>query len=370
MPMDELFIEADRQMRICNSCRYCAGYCPVWPALELRTELTTNDLTHLANLCHDCRDCFTACMYTAPHEFALNPPKVFAQIRERTYDEYAWPRAAVGVAKRPAWVVGAVLAVAAILALLGALVGGGQVFGSEHGGDPYALVGHWSLVAAFGAAALFAVAVVAVAAGRYWVDVHGRFAGLLDLRAWGRSLSDAARLRHYSGAEEGCTYPQGEPSAQRKLHHQLLMYGFLLTFVSTTSAGVLENFFGQRPPYGFISVPVLTGTVGGALAIVGCAGLLALKRRADPGQTTGSMRSADKSLLWALLVLMVTGICVLAFRSAVAFGPLLVVHLSSVLVAFVVAPYTKFVHWVFRLLSIYHDHLERDAAAVNVRTPA
>lgn len=360
MLMDELFTEADRQMKVCNSCRYCAGYCPVWPALELRTMLTTNDLTHLANLCHDCRDCFSACMYTAPHEFALNPPKVFAQIREQTYEEYAWPRAFARLARRPAWVIGAVLVASAVIVLLGGLVGSGRVFGSSHGGDPYSLIGHWSLVAVFASAGLFAAVSMAISAGRYWAAVHGRFVGLLDLRSWGRTLSDVARLRHYSGADEGCSYPEGEPSAQRKVFHQLVMYGFLLTFVSTTSAGVLQNFLGQDPPYDLVSVPVLTGIAGGVLAIVGCVGLLVLKRRADPVQTTGFTRSADESLLWALLVLMVTGILVLIFRSTVAFGPLLVVHLSLVLAAFLVAPYTKFVHWVYRLLSIHHDHQERD----------
>jgi len=32
--------EAIRQLNICNSCRYCEGYCAVFPALERRTELS------------------------------------------------------------------------------------------------------------------------------------------------------------------------------------------------------------------------------------------------------------------------------------------------------------------------------------------
>ena len=64
----------------------------MWPELELRTDLSDGDLGYLANLCHDCQDCYTACMYTAPHEFALNPPQVFAGLREDTYRRYAWPR--------------------------------------------------------------------------------------------------------------------------------------------------------------------------------------------------------------------------------------------------------------------------------------
>ena len=59
-PLTGLFAEADRQLTICNACRYCEGYCAVFPALERRRELTGGDITHLADLCHDCRDCFTA----------------------------------------------------------------------------------------------------------------------------------------------------------------------------------------------------------------------------------------------------------------------------------------------------------------------
>ena len=35
----ELIEEAERQMVICNACRYCEGYCAVFPAMELRRDL-------------------------------------------------------------------------------------------------------------------------------------------------------------------------------------------------------------------------------------------------------------------------------------------------------------------------------------------
>ena len=33
----DLLAEAERQLDICNACRYCEGYCAVFPALERRT---------------------------------------------------------------------------------------------------------------------------------------------------------------------------------------------------------------------------------------------------------------------------------------------------------------------------------------------
>ncbi|HEV7663129.1 MAG TPA: tricarballylate utilization protein TcuB, partial [Chloroflexota bacterium] len=63
MPRVDLFQEAARQMVICNACRYCEGFCAVFPAMELRTSFQPSDLTYLSNLCHDCRACLYACQY-------------------------------------------------------------------------------------------------------------------------------------------------------------------------------------------------------------------------------------------------------------------------------------------------------------------
>ncbi|HEY0584059.1 MAG TPA: 4Fe-4S ferredoxin, partial [Chloroflexota bacterium] len=76
MPRIDLLQEAERQMTICNACRYCEGYCAVFPAIELRTTFKAGDLVYLANLCHECRACFYACQYAPPHQIAVNIPQV------------------------------------------------------------------------------------------------------------------------------------------------------------------------------------------------------------------------------------------------------------------------------------------------------
>jgi citrate/tricarballylate utilization protein len=53
MPAPDLLKEGERQMMICNACRYCEGYCAVFPAMELRRSFTKADLTYLANLCFE-----------------------------------------------------------------------------------------------------------------------------------------------------------------------------------------------------------------------------------------------------------------------------------------------------------------------------
>ena len=34
-----LLEEAERQLTICNACRYCEGYCAVFPAMEMRRDV-------------------------------------------------------------------------------------------------------------------------------------------------------------------------------------------------------------------------------------------------------------------------------------------------------------------------------------------
>lgn len=88
----DLLQEARRQAQICNACRYCEGYCSVFPALHRERAFSDGDLTQLANLCHNCRGCYYACQYTEPHEFALNLPKALAEVRTDSWDSFAYPR--------------------------------------------------------------------------------------------------------------------------------------------------------------------------------------------------------------------------------------------------------------------------------------
>ena len=79
-------------MTVCNACRYCEAYCPVFQAMENRTSFAKGDVMYLANLCHNCGECLYACQYAPPHEFGINVPRVLAEARLGSYEEYCWPR--------------------------------------------------------------------------------------------------------------------------------------------------------------------------------------------------------------------------------------------------------------------------------------
>ena len=44
MPSLELIQEIDRQLTVCNACRYCEGFCAVFPAMESRRNFANEDL--------------------------------------------------------------------------------------------------------------------------------------------------------------------------------------------------------------------------------------------------------------------------------------------------------------------------------------
>jgi citrate/tricarballylate utilization protein len=357
MSIDDLFTEAARQLNVCNSCRYCEGYCPVWPTLETKTELGNGDLKHLANLCHDCQDCFTACMYTAPHEFALNPPELFSAVRQETYREYAWP-------SRPSWARGArgiaalTIAVIVVVLALAALLHSDSSPGSLNAASPYRLIPHWVLVGIVSAPVAWGVIAVVVAACRYWRDVHGSTRELARPATWLMALTDGVRLRYMRGGGAECTYPREEPSGRRRCYHTLLVGGLFLCLLSTIAAGAEEEFLGWQPPYPIFSVPPLLGTLGGLAMIVGSIWLLREKQSSAEALSTRSMRRADYLMLFSLLLLAVTGLLTLALRTTPLFFGILIIHLVTILTCFTVAPYTKFMHFVYRLLSIYKYRLD------------
>ena len=118
VPAGPAELEVARQMEICNACRYCEGFCAVFPAMARRLEFGPADVHYLANLCHGCGACLHACQYAAPHEFAVNVPQAMARVRGRTYAHYAWPAGLGGLYERNGLVLAVALAAGLALVLL------------------------------------------------------------------------------------------------------------------------------------------------------------------------------------------------------------------------------------------------------------
>jgi citrate/tricarballylate utilization protein len=317
VPPADPMAEGERIMRICNSCRYCEGYCAVFPAMERRQSFAAGDLNYLANLCHNCGECYDACQYAPPHEFAVNVPQLLAEIRTRSYRQYAWPGAfAKGTF--------ACLAIAAFLML-----------------SIHTVLSHGVLVRLFGGVSLFVLLAFAVGFARFWRDSGERLADFFKPAALTKALRDVLTLHYLDGGGAGC-------SQSRPWLHHLTFYGFGLCFASTVTAAFYHYALGWKAPYGYFSVPVVLGTSGGLALVAGTAGLLRLKR------------TAFSTLLFLAGA---SGLLLLTMRATTAMGFLLILHLAIVLALFLTLPYGKFVHAIYRSAALVKYALERSRAA-------
>jgi citrate/tricarballylate utilization protein len=363
--LPDLLAEANRQLTICNACRYCEGYCAVFPALERRSVLREGDLALLANLCHDCRACYQACMYTPPHEFGVNVPALLSQARLESYRRYAWPGPFASLFEHPRWAAAGASLVVGVLSLVAVVVraGVGGLIAVQTGpGAFYRLIAYEVMVAA--ALTLSAAALTVLVGGFYrlWREAGGSGRQLLDPRLWAGALGDAAVLRYLRGGGGGCHYPDpSRPRQARLAHHHVLLAGFALALAATVAAAVEQDVLGLLPPYPILSPPVLLGLAGGLGVMAGAGGLLAMKRRelaaarelAGPG-----LRALDVAFLILVESVAVTGLLLLVLRATPAMGPLLVAHLGAVGGLFLTAPYGKFVHAVHRLAALLRERAE------------
>ncbi|MBI3992141.1 MAG: tricarballylate utilization 4Fe-4S protein TcuB [Candidatus Lambdaproteobacteria bacterium] len=352
---------ARRAMEICNACRYCEGYCAVFPAMELRRTFTDGDLDYLANLCHDCRGCYYSCQYAPPHEFGVNLPRTFAELRQVTWVEHAWPRAGARLFARNGLVVAlaAALGVALVLLLTMALQPADVLFGVHRApGAFYVVIPMAAMVAVAGVTFGFALLAMLATVVRFWRATGS--GGLPRGRPLLRALGDVLTLRNLGGGGQGCNdVDEGFSQTRRWLHH-CLFYGFGLCFASTTVAAGYEHLLGLRAPYPFWSWPVVLGTLGGLGMVIGTIGLFALKLAGDAAPRAPRLLGADVALLALLGMTAATGLVLLALRATGAMGVLLAVHLGFVLALFLAMPYSRFMHGAFRAAALLRNAMEHE----------
>lgn len=344
----DLFSEARRQVEICNACRYCEGYCAVFPAITRETAFADGDLTQLANLCHNCRGCYYACQYTPPHEFALNIPGVLAEIRQESWTRFAWPTGFAGLFQRS----GAAVALA-LVAGLAFLIWAVMALPGEGDGF-YAWLSHDAMVAIFAPAFVLPLVAVSVGLTRYWREVGGHPASWRDLA---HAAASTAKLRNLSGGQgQGCNFEKEERySDTRRWLHQAAMYGFLLCFLSTSSGTVLHYLFDWPAPYPWWAPPKLLGVPGGLLLVGGALGLAWLKTRADPALGAPWAWGGDMAFNLLLALTGLSGLVLYWAKGSAAVGPLLALHLGAVLALFLLTPYSKMAHGFYRFAALVRD---------------
>lgn len=353
--------EAARQMGICNACRYCEGLCAVFPAMEERRTFGLGDVDYLANLCHNCGACYHDCQYAPPHEFAVNVPVAFADLREESYARYAWPGALAGLFERNGLVIALLTALSVTLFIAGFVVFNdpGALFTVQTGeGAFYALMPHNTMVALFGSVFVYALLAMAMSVRGFWRATGG---GRVSLVALHDAAASAARLRNLDGGGIGCMNEDDTPTDNRRVYHHATFYGFLLCLASTSLGTVYHYGFGWQAPYPVTSPVVILGTLGGIGLLIGPAGLYHAKRVRAAELRTASPGGMDVAFLAMLFLTSLTGLALLVLRETAAMNSLLAIHLGVVFALFLTMPYGKFVHGLYRFAALVRHATEQKA---------
>ena len=353
--------EVERQMTICNACRYCEGFCAVFPAMTRRLEFNQADIHYLANLCHNCGACLHACQYSAPHEFEVNVPKAMAKVRLDTYAEYAWPRVMGKLYQRNGMTLALASGAGLALFLCITLLIMGNLFVTIPGGNFYKIFPHYTLALMFGAVFGFSVLALTIGVRRFWRNVSP-VAASLPVRASAalEATANVAKLKYLDGGHgKGCNNADDQFTLWRRRFHHLTFYGFMLCFAATGVATLFHYLLNWSAPYPIFSLPVMLGIVGGIGLLIGPAGLLWLNLRRNPAHGDENQKPMDRGFIALLFLVSASGLALLALRETSALGLMLAIHLGLVMAFFLTMPYSKFAHGIFRSAALLKHAIEK-----------
>ncbi|OWY33105.1 tricarballylate utilization 4Fe-4S protein TcuB [Herbaspirillum aquaticum] len=349
--------EVERQMKICNSCRYCEGFCAVFPAMTRRLEFGKADINYLANLCHNCGACLHACQYAPPHEFAVNVPQAMAKVRVETYADYAWPPALGALYKRNGLFLALALVAGLTLFLMLAAWLQGSLLRAPSGANFYSIFPHKLMAGLFAPIFLLALLSLSLGVRRFWKDISP---GAATAEAVGDAADKVLRLKFLDGGHgEGCNNANDSFTLARRRFHHFTFYGFLLCLAATSVATLYHYLFGWEAPYGFTSLPKLLGISGGVSLLIGTTGLFALNLRRHPLQGDTAQRPMDRGFIALLFLTAASGLMLMLSRGTPALPLTLCVHLGAVMALFVTLPYGKFAHGIFRSAALLKWAIEK-----------
>ena len=349
--------ELARVMGICNACRYCEGFCAVFPAMTRRLDFGVRDAHYLANLCHQCGACLHACQYAPPHEFAVNVPRAMARVRRETYAEHAWPAAFGALYRRNGLAVALVLALTLSLFLALAAFSRATLWQALPDGNFYEVFPHGLMVALFGPLFGFALLALGIGTLRFW---RGQAAGAVPAAAASEALRDALTLRYLDGGHgQGCNEADDAFTLRRRRFHHLTAAGFMLCFAATSVATLMHYGLGLPAPYPWTSPPKLLGMAGGVSMLVGAAGLLHLNLHRHALAQDLAQRTMDRAFTALLLLVAGSGLLLMLLRTTAAMPLLLCLHLGAVMAFFATMPYGKFAHGVYRTAALLKWSIEK-----------
>ncbi len=146
--------------------------------------------------------------------------------------------------------------------------------------------------------------------------------------------------------------------------HKMLLYAFIILFITTGTVFVLADILGMHTPWNPFTHPVKwLGNIGGILLLYGVISLITGRNKAV---LENSLRTAypDAFLLWLILFVGITGFLIEIARIVPVFynyvGFVYIAHIICVFLLFLAIPYSKFSHLIYRTTAVVFDLYYKD----------
>ena len=330
--------EAIRQLSICNACRYCEGYCYVWDAIEMKFIIEPGYVEHLANLCHDCRDCYYACPYNEPdHAFKLNIPKTLGNVRMETYENFIRPK----ILKKVLQKEGIITLLTIIIIFIASLLYISSRFGIYNFYKiPVTSVFPVYLFKGVSYFIYLYVAVLWIFEGvAYWNEINdGKHMNSMGIF---KAIYDAINHKNFWGGGTGCKIPSENNKYERPVAHMMVFFGFIIALISVLFyPGIISGYAG----YAYF--------IGSILLFAGSIGMIHIHMVDTKGLRSEKQSAIDYPFTVLLFFVGFTGILIPISVKTYIFNLNFLIHDVFILTLFILAPFSKFIHPLFRFLSL------------------
>ncbi len=345
--MTPLMEEGIRQFNICNACRYCEGYCAVWDAIERESSFLPLDMKHYSNLCHDCRECYYVCPYTGDHEFKLNIPGLLSEIRLETYSENIWPRIARKSLDHPvaSWAIVISISLVFTFGLTIFLSGTKYLFSPSTLSDQIIPDPYFKLLSFL----LYAYVIImwSLEGLKYWHSIK-KPERRITPKYFLLGLKDALQHRYFGGGSAGCNYPGESGTITRLVFHAMLLGGFLLDLATILFYPDMSR------------AVVLSYTAGATAMFIGSLFLLVFKPLSNLSLLSSGMKHNDYPFTTAMMITGLTGMLFPLTSGTLFYSYFFLIHIALIAAIFLIAPYSKFLHPVFRVVSLAANRSEAE----------
>ena len=340
--MPDIYDEARRQFDICNACRYCEGYCAVWDEMENMKIFSNTNIQHLANLCHDCRECYTVCPFTEPHEFNLNIPKVLSNVRYETYIHNIKPKFMEKAATHQnyLWLSAIVLSLLSVFS-----IGYINVNGNLFAYDNLFLIIHIFPVLQFKIFSIilytYVIVLWTLEANSYWNSINsGKDNKKITPHSIVSALYDTFSHKYFKGGGAGCSYPQDNSGKFRLIFHPMVFFGFIIDLIAISFYGHLDIYL------------IIVYMAGSLLMSIGAISLLLAKLYSNRELANKQLLYMDYPFTTIMFLTGITGFIFPIISGYDIFSLIFMFHLCFIATIFLIAPFGKFIHPVYRFLSI------------------